>query len=102
MGDSLDPKPRWSYGASGMLPVPTDSFLAFRRYVVNDADHILSVETESKEDGVASRIGWQCFNIWWMGAPGVEGLVSWLAATLAKTTLGGVGRRVPGNNHPVR
>ena len=102
MGNSLDPKPRGSYGASGSVPVPTDSFLAFRRYVVNDAGHILSDETDFRERDVASRIGWQCFNIWWMAAPGVEGLVSWLAAIPAKTILGRAGRREPGNNHPVR
>ena len=51
---------------------------------------------------VASRVGWQCFNVWWRGAPGVEGLVPWLAATAAKTVLGDAGRRGPDNNHPVR
>ena len=50
---------------------------------------------------VASRVGWQCFNTWWTGPPGVEGLVPWLAATPAKAALGAAGRRGPGNNRPV-
>ncbi len=51
---------------------------------------------------VASRVGWQCFNIRRKGAPGVVGLVPGLAATPAKTVLGEAGRRGPGNNRPVR
>jgi hypothetical protein len=43
-------------GASGAGPVPTDSFVAFRRYFRKDAGHILSFKANFKEGHVASRV----------------------------------------------